>query len=72
MSDASHVSIPRSVVERALAKARLEYERALRRNGQAPFRPGEVWAEFEMLATYLGVRSNDGDEDSTTASTPGA
>ncbi len=46
MTERDAVSIPRRVVERALAKARLEYRRALERDGHTPNHPDECWTEF--------------------------
>ena len=45
--------IPRSVIERALFKARIEYERGAERAGHNEPAPGECWAEFERLADHL-------------------
>lgn len=44
------VTIPRDVVERALWKAKIEYDR-----GQVYVAEDENWAEFERLAEYLEV-----------------
>jgi hypothetical protein len=48
-----YVSIPRSVVERALWKARIEYVNVANAQGSDPGPPSECWAEFERLADAL-------------------
>lgn len=47
------VAVPRSVLIRALQKARSEYIRVAEAQGSDPGPADECWAEFEWLADYL-------------------
>jgi len=54
MSD--YVTIPRAIVERALRKAHVEYDRV----AGGDVRPGECWAEFEALADAIATDTPGG------------
>jgi len=47
------VMVPREVLIRALAKARIEYTRVAAQQGIDPGALDECWAEFERLAEYI-------------------
>ena len=53
MDETDTVAIPRYVVLWALHKARSEYVRSCKQDGQNPGPKDECWAEFEHLAEYV-------------------
>jgi len=52
------VSVPREVLIRALAKARLLYVGVAVEQGSDPGPDDECWAEFERLAEYVGTTAD--------------
>jgi hypothetical protein len=55
MTRADPILVDRHVLERALRKARIEYERVAEQEGHPldTMPPGECWREFERLAEYM-------------------
>lgn len=53
MTNDQSVTVPLSVLRRALFKARREYVRACKEDGVDPGPDDQCWAEFERLAEYV-------------------